>query len=74
VDPFHTIFTLFLSGSLIVAGVTILLAIFIRRFFCRYLCFYGAALAIFSRLALWSRISGTREKLPETDSDEEFEK
>ncbi len=61
VDPFHTMFTLFLFGSLVIAGATILLAIFIRRFFCRYLCFYGAALAIFSRLSLWSRITGSKE-------------
>jgi len=74
IDPFHTMFTLFLSGSLIIAGVTIILAIYIRRFFCKYLCFYGAALAIFSRLTLWNRIKGVREAQPEIDSDEEFDK
>ncbi len=74
IDPFHTIFTLFLSGSLIVAGLTIILAIFIRRFFCRYLCFYGAALAIVARLALWNKIKGIRSEEPVTDSDEEFDK
>ncbi len=74
IDPFHTIFTLFLSGSMIIAGVTIILAIFIRRFFCRYLCFYGAALALFAKLTLWNRIQGIREKEPEMHSDEEFDK
>ena len=48
-DPFHTIFTLFLTGSLVVAGVTLLLSIFIRRFFCRYLCFLGGLCSNYSR-------------------------
>lgn len=61
-DPFHTIFTLFLTGSMVVAGVTLLLSIFIRRFFCRYLCFLGAALSIFSPLRLFSRITGRNSK------------
>lgn len=73
IDPFHTIFTLFLSGSLIVAGVTIVLSIFIRRFFCKYLCFYGAAQAILAKLTLWNRIKGIRREQPEPDSDEEFD-
>ncbi len=74
IDPFHTIFTLFLSGSLIVAGVTIVLSIFIRRFFCKYLCFYGAAQAILAKLTLWNRIKGIRREQPESDSDEVFDK
>jgi len=74
IDPFHTIFTLFLSGSLVVAGITIILSIFIRRFFCKYLCFYGAALSILARLTLWNRIKGIRSVRPESDSDEEFDK
>ncbi len=74
IDPFHTIFTLFLSGSLTVAGLTIILAVFIRRFFCKYLCFYGAALALLAKLALWNRIKGIRTTQPERDSDEEFDK
>ena len=74
IDPFHTIFTLFLSGSLVVAGVTIILAIFIRRFFCKYLCFYGAAQAIMAKLTLWNRIKGIKRAEPELDSDEEFDK
>ena len=74
IDPFHTMFTLFLSGSLVIAGATIILAIFVRRFFCRYLCFYGAALSLCAKLRLWSRIKGTKEAIPEADSDEEFDK
>lgn len=61
-DPFHTIFTMFLTGSMVVAGVTLLLSVFIRRFFCRYLCFLGAALSLFSPLRLFSRIAGRNGK------------
>lgn len=60
-DPFHTIFTLFLTGSMIVAGVTLLLSIFVRRFFCRYLCFLGAALSLFTPFRLYSRITGKKQ-------------
>ncbi len=60
-DPFHTIFTLFLSGSVIVAGVMLLLSVFVRRFFCRYLCFLGAALSLFTPLRLYSRITGKKQ-------------
>jgi hypothetical protein len=59
-DPFHTIFTLFLAGSMVTAGVTLLFSVFIRRFFCRYLCFLGAALSLFSPLRLYSRIRGKK--------------
>jgi len=74
IDPFHTIFTLFLSGSLVIAGMTIIMSIFIRRFFCKYLCFYGAAQSILARLTLWNRLKGIRSAQPEPDSDEEFDK
>lgn len=57
-DPFHTMFTLFLTGSVMAAGVTIALSVFVRRFFCRYLCFLGAALSLFTPLRLYSRITG----------------
>jgi hypothetical protein len=60
-DPFHTIFTLFLSGSVIVAGVTLLLSVFVRRFFCRYLCFLGAALSLFAPLRIYSRLTGRKQ-------------
>jgi len=74
IDPFHTIFTLFLSGSLVVAGITIILAIFIRRFFCKYLCFYGVALSLFARLALWNKCKGSKEcVVVQEDSDKEFD-
>ncbi len=59
-DPFHTMFTLFLTGSMVAAGITLLLSVFIRRFFCRYLCFLGAALSLFSPLRLYSRIRGKK--------------
>ncbi len=75
IDPFHTIFTLFLSGSLVVAGITIILSIFIRRFFCKYLCFYGVALSLFSRLALWNKFKGSKESVVvQEDSDKEFDR
>lgn len=66
-DPFHTIFTLFLTGSLMVAGITIILSIFVRRFFCRYLCFMGAALSLFTPLRLYSRITGTTQSPPSSE-------
>ncbi len=59
-DPFRPIFTLFLSGSAVAAGVTLILSVFVRRFFCRYLCFMGAALSLFSPLRLYSRIRGKK--------------
>ena len=71
VDPFHTIFTLFVSGSLLTAGVFILLSIFIRRFFCRYLCFFGAFLAVCGRANLWSLI--LRKARKEETEEEELE-
>ncbi len=73
IDPFHTIFTLFLSGSLVVAGITILLALFVRRFFCKYLCFYGAAQSLIAKLTLWNKIKGIRSEQSESDSDQEFD-
>ncbi len=60
IDPFHTIFTLFLTGSMMAAGVTLLLSVFVRRFFCRYLCFLGAALSLLTPLRLYSRITGKK--------------
>lgn len=76
-DPFRTVFTLFVSGSLIIAGVMILLSMFFRRFFCRYLCFYGALLSIFNRAHLLTRfrkrpVSPAEEA--EIDSDDEFDR
>jgi polyferredoxin len=76
-DPFHTVFMLFVSGSLIWAGVMILLSMFIRRFFCKYLCFYGALLSIFNRARLLQRFKKRPSRaveVAEIDSDEEFER
>jgi hypothetical protein len=76
-DPFRTVFTLFVSGSLVIAGVMIILAIFVRRFFCRYLCFYGALLSIFNRAHLLTRFRKRPvppAEVPEEDSDAEFDR
>ena len=67
-DPFHTIFTLFLTGSMIAAGVTLLLSVFVRRFFCRYLCFLGAALSLFAPLRIYSRITGRKQPASSCDT------
>lgn len=56
IDPFHTIFSLFISGSLFTAVLLIILSIFFGRFFCRYLCFYGAILGLACRAGLWTRL------------------
>ncbi|PIE51368.1 hypothetical protein CSA37_12550 [Candidatus Fermentibacteria bacterium] len=74
IDPFHTIFSLFISGSLIVAGATMILAIYIRRFFCRYLCFYGAALGLLARLRLFTRIKKLKATGSVISSDEALNK
>ncbi|MBD3370083.1 4Fe-4S binding protein [Candidatus Fermentibacteria bacterium] len=59
-DPFHTIFSFFLVGSTIVAVITIILSIYLGRFFCKYLCFYGALLSLFARTRIWRRITTRR--------------
>lgn len=71
IDPFHTIFSAFLVGVLWVAGLTILLSIFLGRFFCKYLCFYGAALSLLSRLRLWRLLTGPSRLA--ADAEEEIE-
>jgi polyferredoxin len=75
VDPFRTIFTFFLSGSILVATILIVLALFFNRFFCRYLCFYGALLTICTRTGLLRRMTGRRiaPKLEEEVVKEEQE-
>jgi hypothetical protein len=56
VDPFHSVFSLFMAGSL-AAGIGILVVSLLwGRFFCRYLCFYGFMLGIACRLGLWSHL------------------
>jgi len=71
IDPFHTIFTAFLVGSLWLAAITILLSIFFGRFFCKYLCFYGAALSLLSRVRLWRLLTGPSRVA--ADAQEEIE-
>ncbi len=70
IDPFHTVFSLFVVGSLAAAVISMSFLIFFPRFFCKYLCFYGAILSFFGRVGLWNRINSMR--LPTyCDDDEE---
>jgi hypothetical protein len=57
IDPFHTVFSFFMLGSF--AGGVLLLAglIFLPRFFCQYLCFYGAVLGFLGRARLYRRLT-----------------
>ena len=71
IDPFHTIFSFFVVGSLTVAIIAICVLIFFPRFFCKYLCFYGAILSFLGRIGLWNRI--VHKKLPKSCEDEETE-
>ena len=59
IDPFHAIFSMFLTGSLTLGVAAIVLSIFFGRFFCRYLCFYGSVLSLACRFGLWSRLRGS---------------
>ena len=56
-DPFHTIFSLFMVGSFIGAIATISFLVFFPRFFCKYICFYGAILSFLGRVGLWKRLT-----------------
>ncbi|MCD4847190.1 MAG: 4Fe-4S binding protein [Candidatus Aegiribacteria sp.] len=56
IDPFHTIYSYFIVGSFTGAIASICFMIFFPRFFCKYLCFYGAVLSILGRVRLWARI------------------
>lgn len=69
VDPFHTIFSFFMVGSFTVAIAFISILIFFPRFFCKYLCFYGAILSFLGRIGMWNRI--THKRLPKSCDDEE---
>ncbi len=64
-DPFHSLFSFFLVGSF--AGVIAALSIltFFPRFFCKYLCFYGAILSFLGRIGLWKRL--THKEHPPSD-------
>jgi len=57
-DPFHTIFSFFIVGSFVTAITTLSILVFFPRFFCKYLCFYGAILSFLGRVGLWKRFSG----------------
>lgn len=56
VDPFHAVFSLFLTGSMVLGLAMIVASILWGRFFCRYLCFYGFILGLACRAGLWTRI------------------
>jgi len=56
-DPFHTIFSFFIIGSFTGAIVAMSILVFFPRFFCKYLCFYGAILSFMSRIELWKRFA-----------------
>lgn len=56
-DPFHTIFSFFIVGSFTGAIATLSFLIFFPRFFCKYLCFYGAILSFLGRVGLWKRFT-----------------
>lgn len=57
VDPFHTIFSFFIVGSFTGAVAAMCFLVFFPRFFCKYLCFYGAILSFLSRIELWKRLT-----------------
>ena len=57
-DPFHTIFSFFIVGSFTGAIATLSVLVFFPRFFCKYLCFYGAILSFLGRVGLWKRFTG----------------
>jgi hypothetical protein len=56
-DPFHSIFSFFLVGSFTAAVAAACFLLFFPRFFCKYLCFYGAILSFLGRTGLWNRIT-----------------
>jgi hypothetical protein len=71
IDPFHTIFSGFLVGLVWLAVLTLVLSILLGRFFCKYLCFYGALLSLLSRLRLWRLLTGPSRVA--ADAEEEME-
>ena len=66
-DPFHTIFSFFIVGSFTGAVAAMSILVFFPRFFCKYLCFYGAILSFLGRIGLWNRL--TRKHPPATPQD-----
>jgi polyferredoxin len=69
IDPFHTIFSFFIVGSFTVGIASVCILVFFPRFFCKYLCFYGAILSFLGRIGLWNRI--THKHLPRSCDDPE---
>jgi hypothetical protein len=67
-DPFHTVFSFFIVGSFTGAIAAMTFLVFFPRFFCKYLCFYGAILSFLSRIELWKRL--TRKHPSATQNDE----
>ncbi len=57
IDPFHTIFSFFIVGSFVGAIATMSILVFFPRFFCKYICFYGAILSFLGRIGLWKRLT-----------------
>ncbi len=62
IDPFHTIYSYFIVGSFTGAIISLCLMVFFPRFFCKYLCFYGAVLSVLGRVRLWARIRGDHRR------------
>ncbi len=62
IDPFHTIYSYFIVGSFTGAIASLCFMVFFPRFFCKYLCFYGAVLCILGRVRLWARIRGNHRR------------
>lgn len=56
IDPFHAVFSFFLTGSMVLGLAMIVTSILWGRFFCRYLCFYGFILGLACRAGLWTRM------------------
>ncbi len=56
IDPFHTVFSVFLTGSFLLGILVVALSVLWGRFFCRYLCFYGFVLGLACRAGLWTHL------------------
>ena len=64
IEPFKTVFALRLQrewGFVLYAAMLVLISAFNRKFFCKYLCPLGAALAIPARLRLFDWLRRRRE-------------
>lgn len=64
VEPFKTAITLKFSRAwpfVVYAGALLIIGLFVQRFFCRYLCPLGAALALPARLRMFEWLKRYRE-------------